>query len=182
MFPRHGNVARRLCRHSPVQPLSQKYSGSLLMQITSSSSPSRPNTEGRFAIVTNVGQGMRWTRAVLLTRAPPCGRRSRVVLTPRRWRQVCGRCSAGDGGKKARSPGRARRKPLKPLRGECRAISGVTVVTMLACLFYFACEAAGASRARHSLRPLFSGASGSCTTRALSAPRERGRVSWLFEN
>src|SRR6202023_2967990 len=26
----------------------------------------------------------------------------------------------GDGGKKARSPGRARYKPLKPLRGECR--------------------------------------------------------------
>src|SRR5258707_1033293 len=34
--------------------------------------------------------------------------------------------------------------------------SGVTVVTMLVCLFYFACEAAGASRARHSLRPLIS--------------------------
>src|SRR5467141_26115 len=32
--------------------------------------------------------------------------------------------------------------------------SGVTVVTMLVCLFYFACEAAGASSARHSLRPL----------------------------
>jgi len=32
--------------------------------------------------------------------------------------------------------------------------SGVTVVTMLVCLFYFACEAAGASCARHSLRPL----------------------------
>jgi hypothetical protein len=28
----------------------------------------------------------------------------------------------GDGGKKARSPGRSRRKPLKPLRGECRVI------------------------------------------------------------
>jgi hypothetical protein len=28
---------------------------------------------------------------------------------------------AGDGGKKARSPGRSRSKPLKPLRGECRA-------------------------------------------------------------
>src|SRR3984893_16724321 len=26
----------------------------------------------------------------------------------------------GDGGKQARSPGRARYKPLKPLRGECR--------------------------------------------------------------
>src|SRR5260221_9621389 len=32
--------------------------------------------------------------------------------------------------------------------------TGVTVVTMLVCLFYFACEAAGASSARHSLRPL----------------------------
>ena len=32
--------------------------------------------------------------------------------------------------------------------------SGVTVVTMLVCLFYFACEAAGALGARHSLRPL----------------------------
>src|SRR5438046_9663215 len=34
--------------------------------------------------------------------------------------------------------------------------SGVTVVTKLVCLFYFACEAAGALRARHSLRPLIS--------------------------
>jgi hypothetical protein len=34
--------------------------------------------------------------------------------------------------------------------------TGVTVVTMLACLFYFTCEAAGASSARHSLRPLLS--------------------------
>jgi hypothetical protein len=33
-------------------------------------------------------------------------------------------------------------------------VSGVTVVTMLVCSFYFACEAAGASSARHSLRPL----------------------------
>jgi hypothetical protein len=32
--------------------------------------------------------GMRWTRMALLTRALSCGRRSRVVLTPRRWRQV----------------------------------------------------------------------------------------------
>jgi hypothetical protein len=32
--------------------------------------------------------------------------------------------------------------------------SGVTVVTMLVCLFYFACEAAGAASARYSLRPL----------------------------
>jgi hypothetical protein len=32
--------------------------------------------------------------------------------------------------------------------------AGVTVVTMLVCLFFIAYEAAGASRARHSLRPL----------------------------
>jgi hypothetical protein len=34
--------------------------------------------------------------------------------------------------------------------------TGVTVVTMLVCSFYFACEAAGAAGARHSLRPLIS--------------------------
>src|SRR3954447_14604611 len=36
-------------------------------------------------------------------------------------------------------------------------VPGVTVVTMLVCFTIFACEAAGASSARHSLLPLFSG-------------------------
>ena len=54
--------------------------------------------------------GMRWTRVALLTRAQSCGRRSRVVLTPRRWRQVGERDFAGDGDNKARSPRRARNK------------------------------------------------------------------------
>src|SRR5205814_8488668 len=78
------------------------------------------SNEGRFAIVTNAG----WDAVdadVLLTNSMRCGRRSRVVLTPRRRRQVGGSNSAGDGDKKARSPGKSRRKPLKPLRGECRA-------------------------------------------------------------
>ena len=54
--------------------------------------------------------GMRWTRAAPKTRALIRGRRSRVVLTPRRWRQVRDDAShhTDDGGKKARSPGRAR--------------------------------------------------------------------------
>src|SRR5712672_4064851 len=66
-------------------------------------------------------------------------RRSRVVLTPRRWCQVRGVKSAqpgldktyplSDGGKRARSPGRARRKPLKPLRAGMPGDSGVLVVT-----------------------------------------------------
>jgi hypothetical protein len=41
----------------PVQPPSQKYSGSLLTQITCISIAIPAHTEGRFAIVTNVGQG-----------------------------------------------------------------------------------------------------------------------------
>src|SRR6266849_468836 len=62
------------------------------------------------------------------------GRQNRVVLTPRRWRQVLRRrvgptgrghsIFADDGGKRARSPGRARHKPLKPLRRECRVFRG----------------------------------------------------------
>jgi len=66
-----------------------------------------------------------------------CGRQNRVVLTPRRWRQVLRSCvgptglrqniSANDGGKRARSPG-ARHKPLKPLRAGMPGDSGVLVV------------------------------------------------------
>ena len=82
-------------------------------------------------------------------------RRSRVVLTPRRWRQVRGVKSAqpgldktyplSDGGKRARSPGRARRKPLKPLRAGMPGDSGVLVVTRVRSITTSAHEAAGAS-------------------------------------
>jgi hypothetical protein len=68
-----------------------------------------------------------------------CVRQNRVVLTPRRWRQVLRSCvgptglrqniSADDGGKRARSPGRARHKRLKPLRAGMPGDSGVLVVT-----------------------------------------------------
>jgi hypothetical protein len=105
------NLLKQFNLICPVQSYLKKFSASPLTQIKSISSAVPPHTEGRFAIVTDVGCGMRWTQAALLTRAPACGRRSRVVLTPRRWRQVCGRYSAGDGGKQARSPGRARYKP-----------------------------------------------------------------------
>jgi hypothetical protein len=44
-----------------VQPPSQKYFRSLLSQITCTSFAIPARTEGRFAIVTDVGQGMRWT-------------------------------------------------------------------------------------------------------------------------
>jgi len=51
-----------------VQSPSQKYSGSLLTQITCISLAIPAHTKGRFAIVTNVRRGMRWTQAALLTR------------------------------------------------------------------------------------------------------------------
>ena len=55
-------------------------------------------------------------------------------------------------------------------------VSGVTVVTN-SCAFYFAHEAAGASGARHSLRPLYSEGTGSCITRAFRAAGMRSCVS-----
>jgi len=43
---------------------------------------------------------------------------------------------AGDGGKKARSPGRPQRKPLKPFARGMPGETGVTVVTMLVCFLF----------------------------------------------
>ena len=74
--------------------------------------------------------------------------------------------SAGDGDNKARSPGRARRKPLKPSRAGMPGDPGATVVTN-ARVYYTPRAAAGATGTRHSPRPLW--AKGSCTTRARRA-------------
>src|ERR1035437_1815772 len=82
--------------------------------------------------------------------------------------------SAGDGDKQARSPGRARRKPLKPLRAGMPGDSGGPVVTDSCALFYFAREAAGAAGTPHSPRP-----PGRRTVATLGRfpPRECGGVS-----
>src|SRR5437763_2818030 len=94
---------------------------------------------------------------------------------PRRWHQVGGSISAGDGGKQARSPGRARRKPLKPLgNAGCIWCDRGDYARML---FYFACEAAGASRARHSLRPLMFQMAQPTAKLGRIASRECGGVS-----
>src|ERR1700688_1337389 len=45
--------------------------------------------EGRFAIVTSAGRDAVDANRVA-DESTSCGRRSRVVLTPRRWYQVCG--------------------------------------------------------------------------------------------
>src|SRR5260370_37830915 len=62
--------------------------------------------------------------------------------------------------------------------------TGVTVVTTLVYSFYFACEAAGASCARHSLRPLISQGQHFRPNLARNPRRDREVVSantWLFE-
>jgi hypothetical protein len=71
-----------------------------------------PRPEGRMRNRHETRSGMRWTRRCA-RRARQCVRRNRVVLMPRRWHQVLERLTLlrGDGGKKARSPRRARYKP-----------------------------------------------------------------------
>src|SRR5229473_7795806 len=58
--------------------------------------------------------------------APTLASSSRSCVGPTGLRQ---NKSADDGGKRARSPGRARHKPLKPLRAEMPGDSGVPVAT-----------------------------------------------------
>jgi hypothetical protein len=94
-----------------------------------------------------------------------CVRRSRVVLASVADVKLAEAKSAQPGAdtplirlatvtKRNSSPGRARRKPLKPLRGESRVISGVLVVTTVC--YYQCTRAAGAPGTRLSLRPLIS--------------------------
>ncbi len=85
--------------------------------------------------------------------------------------RFAGLSSRNDGGKRARSPGRARisRKTIAQGRpDDC----GVPVVAN-ACAFYTAHAAAGATRTRSSLRPLILEGRFSCTTRTHRAARMR---------
>jgi hypothetical protein len=84
--------------------------------------------------------------------APTLASSSRSCVGPTGLRQ---NLSADDGGKRARSPGRARRKPLKPLRAGMPGDSGVLVVTRVRSTTTSAHEAAGALGIRRSPRHLW---------------------------
>src|SRR6266478_4289206 len=86
--------------------------------------------------------------------APTLASSSRRQVGPTGLRHAI---SADDGGKQARSPGRARRKPLKPLRAGMPGDSGVLVVTRVRSTTIIAHETAGALGIRHSPRPLSGG-------------------------
>src|SRR6266851_4827051 len=79
--------------------------------------------------------------------------------------------------RRIRSPGRARNKPLKPLRAGMPGDLGWTCGDYARVLVStFAREAMGATRTRHSPRPLFCEAKEACTTRARHAAGSRTRI------
>jgi hypothetical protein len=55
-------LTRRANHQKSVQSFAQKYFASVFAQITFLFAAVPPHSEGRFAIVTNVGGGMRWMR------------------------------------------------------------------------------------------------------------------------
>jgi hypothetical protein len=105
-----------------------------------------------------------------------CGRRSRVVLTPRRWCQVSGSNSTDDGGKKARSPGRARRKPLKPLRREGRNASAETVCSCAFCMHFCTRDRGCSAHPAFPAPSLFRGSGISGKARTHCAARMRSHI------
>jgi hypothetical protein len=95
---------------------------------------------------------------MLLRTAKSCGPDTPTLVSSLRmlfrpYRVQTKRQSASDGGKRARSPRRARRKPLKPLRAGMPGDSGVLVVTRVRSTTKIAHETAGAAGIRHSPRP-----------------------------
>jgi hypothetical protein len=116
--------------------------------------PTRPShpTRGALRNVTNA----RWDAVdgmVRLTKRTYRGRRRRVVLAPRCWRQVLRRDPRSDGGKKAGHRGE-HDISRKPLRREGRIASAEPVCSCAFSYVHFAHETAGAARTRLSLRPL----------------------------
>ena len=130
-----GDFLNRIKLMLAVQSCLQKYFGFHTPQITSRTFRIPSHTEGRFAIVTDVGTGCGGRGSVLramgsqggfsgirerfpgaLTRDAFRGRQNRVVLTPRRWRQVRGALLAQPGSDKTSLCGRRWQK--SPVTGE----------------------------------------------------------------
>ncbi len=101
-----------------------------------------------------------------------CGRRSRVVLTPRRWRQVLEKLTLlWMTGARKPDPRGDHEGNRKTIAQGMPADVGVPVVTC-SCAFLFAREAMGASCTRHSLRPPLSEDVTKATTWTQFASRE----------
>ena len=121
----------------PVVPMCRSPLACDVGQITPTAS--RVSSErGALAIVTNVGRDAVDANGAR-DECAKRGRRSRVVLMPLDAginSAVKLALHAGDGGKKARSPERARKKPLKPFAQEKPERFGEPVATTLVCFLF----------------------------------------------
>ena len=127
-------TTRRANQQKPVKPHSEKYSAFQNTQISDTSFPVPAHPKGAFAVVTDAGRGMRWTRRVLVTRAFSADGQNRVVLTPSRRCQVGEDKSPATVATERGSPGRSRIS-RKPSRAGMLGNSGVNVVTN-SCVYY----------------------------------------------
>jgi hypothetical protein len=156
-----------------VQPPLQKYSHSLLTQITCISVAVSPHWRGGSRSSRTRG-GMRWTRHVIKTNDIARGRRSRVVLTPRRWRQVLEKqASWGRWWQTGPVTRESAEETVKTIARGMPGVSGVTVVTCLRA-FYFCTQ--GCGRVERSAFPApshYSKGRSSRTTRTRRVARRR---------
>ena len=158
-----------------VQPLVKKYSDFPKQQISSILPPSRAHKRGASRSSRTLGAGC-GGRGSAFDERHRRGRRSRVVLTPRRWRSS----------RQLTLPATVTKKPdrrgelevsRKPLRREGRTASAEPVCSCALFFLPFARETAGAARTRSSLRPLtFGGGRFPLKTRATCAARSRSCV------
>jgi len=152
-----------------VQSSGEKYIPFAVGQIKSRTPAVHP-TEGRIAIVTDAGLDAVDANGALDVRAKR-GRQSRVVLTPRCWRQVLGKQSFS-GAKVANKPGRLGERGISR-KTIAQGRPDASAEPVCSCAFFsthFAHETAGAARTRSSLRPLiFRGRNVESKTRAQCA-------------
>ena len=166
-----------------VKPRNQKYFPSPPTQIRCISKPSRPD---RGALRTSRNAGRDAVDAAASGEQQRAGR-----MMPKRTAKSCG-SDAPMPASSLREDAQATVSNKHGHRGEREVSrktiaqgmpgrSGVTVVTTLGCLFPFGPEAAGASGARHSLRPLMSEGQTFAKPRAHPAARMRTHTLSLFE-
>jgi hypothetical protein len=118
LMPQNGKLLNNLNLICPVQFDFQKYfrSAPQIKSISLAVPSHRGAARDRHERGAGCGgRGRRCRRAALTRTAKSCGPDAPTLASSSRKATF-----ADDGGKQARSPGRARRKPLKPLRRECR--------------------------------------------------------------
>src|SRR5262249_45000967 len=124
------------------------------------------------------GRGVRDAMDALAreTSAARGGRRSRVVLMPRRWHQALGDEPGATEANKPGTPGRARSKPEAPLRRECR-LSRLPCCCLACARVHFLCTQGSRVRPAPGIPcALFVRGRNESTTRADAAARMRGCV------